>query len=310
MAMGNEPSPRARSASVFHGLFTRQAIPWLDALGVEQRRTGAGPGRSRGPAGNEEEMAAAEDAHLEITWLGDSPDESWWIGQLEQMFNVTITLDGTARFDGERERIIVAAGEFPDTGAPCCLNTLTLYEDQVIRSLPEDMLRTHAPDYARAMDERYPDLDDLRGAGHGRRADGDGRHRRELDGVGVPPVHPQGLAGRAGRGAAGLRRDQAPRPGTRHPLLRERRADPGLAGEPAGRLPRRRSGRQRQERHDPVRRAGLALQLVAVGGDPGRAGRAGTWTATTTSTASCTSPTSARASGSSRSWWRAGGTWG
>ena len=72
------------------------------------------------------------------------------------MFNVTITLDGTARFDGERERIIVAAGEFPDTGAPCCLNTLTLYEDQVIRSLPEDMLRTHAPDYSRAMDERYP----------------------------------------------------------------------------------------------------------------------------------------------------------
>ena len=107
-------------------------------------------------ASGEEEAAMAEDAHLEITWLGDSPDESWWIGQLEEMFNVTITLDGTARFDGERERIIVAAGEFPDTGAPCCLNTLKLYEDQVIRSLPEEMLRTHAPDYSRAMDERYP----------------------------------------------------------------------------------------------------------------------------------------------------------
>lgn len=102
------------------------------------------------------EEAAAGDGHLEITWLGDTPDESWWIGQLEEMFDVTITLNGVARFDGEAERIMVAAGEFPDTGAPCCLNTLTLYEDQVIRGLPEDMLRANAPDYARAMDERYP----------------------------------------------------------------------------------------------------------------------------------------------------------
>lgn len=102
------------------------------------------------------EEAAAGDGHLEITWLGDTPDESWWIGQLEEMFDVTITLNGVARFDGEAERIMVAAGEFPDTGAPCCLNTLTLYEDQVIRGLPEEMLRANAPDYARAMDERYP----------------------------------------------------------------------------------------------------------------------------------------------------------
>lgn len=102
------------------------------------------------------EEAAAGDGHLEITWLGDTPDESWWIGQLEEMFDVTITLNGVARFDGEAERIMVAAGEFPDTGAPCCLNTLTLYEDQVIRGLPEAMLRANAPDYARAMDERYP----------------------------------------------------------------------------------------------------------------------------------------------------------
>lgn len=108
------------------------------------------------PAAGEEEAAAAGDAHMEITWLGDTPGESWWIGQLEEMFNVTITLNGVARFDGEAERIMVAAGEFPDTGAPCCLNTLTLYEDQVIRSLPEEMLRAAAPDYARAMDERYP----------------------------------------------------------------------------------------------------------------------------------------------------------
>lgn len=108
------------------------------------------------PAAGEEEAAAAGDAHMEITWLGDTPGESWWIGQLEEMFNVTITLNGVARFDGEAERIMVAAGEFPDTGAPCCLNALTLYEDQVIRSLPEEMLRAAAPDYARAMDERYP----------------------------------------------------------------------------------------------------------------------------------------------------------
>lgn len=108
------------------------------------------------PAAGEGEEAAAGDAHLEITWLGDTPDESWWIGQLEEMFNVTITLNGVARFDGEAERIMVAAGEFPDTGAPCCLTTLTLYEDQVIRSLPEEMLRAAAPDYARAMDDRYP----------------------------------------------------------------------------------------------------------------------------------------------------------
>ena len=106
------------------------------------------------PAAGEGEEAAAGDAHMEITWLGDSPDESWWIGQLEEMFNVTITLNGVARFDGEAERIMVAGGEFPDTGAPCCLNTPTLYEEQVIRSLPEEMLRSNAPDYARAMDDR------------------------------------------------------------------------------------------------------------------------------------------------------------
>ena len=103
-----------------------------------------------------EEEATSTDSHLEISWLGDSPGESWWVGQLEEMFNVTITLDGTPRMGGEQEQIIVAAGEFPDTGAPCCLDDHTLYKDQVIRGLPDEMLRSHAPDYSRAMDERYP----------------------------------------------------------------------------------------------------------------------------------------------------------
>ena len=93
---------------------------------------------------------------LDISWLGYSRDESWWIDQLEEMFNVSINLNGTPRHDGDQELVIVASGEFPDTGAPCCLNTFNLYENQVIRSLPEEMLRTHAPDFTHAMDQRYP----------------------------------------------------------------------------------------------------------------------------------------------------------
>lgn len=102
------------------------------------------------------ETTTVDDAHMEISWLGDSPGESWWLGQLEEMFNVTINLNGVARFDGEAEQIMVAAGEFPDTGAPCCLKASTLYEDQVTRGLPAGMLRANAPNYSRAMEDRFP----------------------------------------------------------------------------------------------------------------------------------------------------------
>jgi hypothetical protein len=50
---------------------------------------------------------------------------------------------------------MMASGEFPDTGAPFDLDTLLLYQDQVIRSVPETMIREHAPAYSRAMDSRY-----------------------------------------------------------------------------------------------------------------------------------------------------------
>ena len=265
-------------------------------------------------AAGEEEAAMAEDAHLEITWLGDSPDESWWIGQLEEMFNVTITLDGTARFDGERERIIVAAGEFPDTGAPCCLTTLTLYEDQVIRSLPEDMLRTHAPDYSRAMDERYPAIwtiykaADMEGEQMAMGAIAEGSmasvfhlftRKDWLDALGVELPDYDETKTFLARGIHYYENDALTLDWLENLLVAYR------DGDPDG------NGKNDTIPYGAYTQGARPFGSWPWGSDPGRTGRADhePGPQPTTWTASCTSPTSAHASGSSRSWWRAGGTW-
>ena len=95
---------------------------------------------------------------MEITWLG-AGEETWWITELEERFNVDIQLNGVARHDSEAEQITIAAGEFPDTGAPgwgSIDEKRKLYDEAVIRSIPESALRANAPNYSKAMDTRYP----------------------------------------------------------------------------------------------------------------------------------------------------------
>ena len=104
-------------------------------------------------AGDEE----ASGQPMEITWMGDSPEKTWWHGQLEEMFNVKITTNGVGFADGEAQEIMVASGEIPDTfNIGGYAKTHELYEDGVIRSVPEKMFRQYAPNYSSGMDRNFP----------------------------------------------------------------------------------------------------------------------------------------------------------
>ena len=103
--------------------------------------------------GSDEGTEGADQA-LEISWLGNPAEESWWELELERMFNVTITPNGVGRMDGEAQQIMLAAGEFPDTGAPY-LNQFEMLEDGVTQSISRDTLSANAPNFMKAM-EYYP----------------------------------------------------------------------------------------------------------------------------------------------------------
>ena len=131
-----------RRASLFLGMAALLAVP----LGVGAAGQAAGEG-----------SAAMDDLsnHLEISWLGNPAEKPWWQGELERMFNVTIVPNGVGKFQVDKQQIIVAAGEMPDTGV-YFVDSKVMYQDGVIRSAPESMFREYAPNYVKAVDSAYP----------------------------------------------------------------------------------------------------------------------------------------------------------
>ena len=131
-----------RRASLFLCMAALLAVP----LGVGAAGQAAGEG-----------AAAVGDLsnHLEISWLGNPAEKPWWQGELERMFNVTIVPNGVGKFQVDKQKIIVAAGEMPDTGV-YFVDSKVMYQDGVIRSAPESMFREYAPNYVKAVDSAYP----------------------------------------------------------------------------------------------------------------------------------------------------------
>jgi len=101
-------------------------------------------------AGGQESTAA--DEKVTINWMCQF-EEAWVFDFLEDKFNVEINSNGIYINDSERVSVMLAAGEFPDVG-PLFENALELYEDGVTRAIPDEMIRTHAPDIAKIYD-RY-----------------------------------------------------------------------------------------------------------------------------------------------------------
>lgn len=100
-------------------------------------------------AGDQEGSASGE--KMTITWMCQY-EEAWAFDMLEEKFNVEIVPNGIYVNDSERVSVMLAAGEFPDFG-PLWENAIEIWEDGVTRSIPKDMIRTYAPDLAKAYDQ-------------------------------------------------------------------------------------------------------------------------------------------------------------
>jgi len=95
---------------------------------------------------------------LDITWLGffcaGLPDEFWAKTVIEEMFNVNVTIpDVDANADIQKVNLMVASGEMPDFFAYWPNDVHAWFEQEVTRSIPIEVIRKAAPNYAQVMDE-------------------------------------------------------------------------------------------------------------------------------------------------------------
>lgn len=108
------------------------------------------------------EISFSTSLGVNATELTDNPVISW----LEEKYNITIELVRILQTDAEQTNLLLAAGDAPDA--------FYFYKDPaemakqgIIRSIPEEMIREHAPDIAAFMDEnpvgwtmsRMPDVE-------------------------------------------------------------------------------------------------------------------------------------------------------
>ena len=110
------------------------------------------------------QQGGAADASMVITWHGDGGQEmgietgedTWATDEIEKLFNVDIQANMINTNDEEKVNLMLAAGEFPDTGA-LWGNMIDHYNEGYIRSIPVAMIRKYMPNYSKLMDEDYPD---------------------------------------------------------------------------------------------------------------------------------------------------------
>ena len=113
--------------------------------------------------------AGTEDAaadRMVITWLGpygpvgemgeEGEGDSWATRHFEERFNVDIQGNGIGSNEGEKVQIMLASGEFPDTGA-LWGRGIDHYNDGIIRPIPVAMIREHMPNYTKRLDSQFPD---------------------------------------------------------------------------------------------------------------------------------------------------------
>lgn len=95
---------------------------------------------------------------LDISWLGffcaGLPQEFWAKSVIEEKFNVKLTVpDVDSNADMQKVNLMVASGEMPDFFANVNTYVQSWFNEGVTRSIPVDIIRKAAPNYAKVMDE-------------------------------------------------------------------------------------------------------------------------------------------------------------
>jgi hypothetical protein len=101
---------------------------------------------------------------FEITWLMEEQEEeeegvsSWFRQIVEQRFNVAI-VPASLEITGDYRELLafLASGQFPDCGmvGSMVLDPYAMWNGNLIRTLPEEMIRTYMPNYSKFLDEEY-----------------------------------------------------------------------------------------------------------------------------------------------------------
>ena len=104
---------------------------------------------------------------MEITWIGETsigeagsvPEDSWVGQQLKQKFpDVRIIPVNVDQWNVDLLKILVSSGDMPDFGYYDRLQreTWNFYKDGATRSIPNAMIREHAPNMSKWYDDRPP----------------------------------------------------------------------------------------------------------------------------------------------------------
>jgi hypothetical protein len=103
-----------------------------------------------GAAGAEEGASAGET--MDITWQFRY-ETSWCLEELNRMFNVNIISNGLWNNDSEAMDLMFASGDIPEVFTRG--DVMEHYQEGLTRSIPNDMIRKHAPNYTANLDN-YP----------------------------------------------------------------------------------------------------------------------------------------------------------
>ena len=109
-----------------------------------------------GAAPTEEEASGP----MEIEWIGSwtysVPEDALVVTMIEERFGVELKLKQVDLNDGDERNLLVSTGELPDVGEFIRgQDPLKMYQDGLMRSIPKQMIRDHAPNMTEHYD-KYP----------------------------------------------------------------------------------------------------------------------------------------------------------
>lgn len=109
-----------------------------------------------GAAPTEEEASGP----MEIEWIGSwtysVPEDALVVTMIEERFGVDLKLKQVDLNDGDERNLLVSTGELPDVGEFIRgQDPLKMYQDGLMRSIPKQMIRDHAPNMTEHYD-KYP----------------------------------------------------------------------------------------------------------------------------------------------------------
>ena len=109
-----------------------------------------------GAAPTEEEASGP----MEIEWIGSwtysVPEDALVVTMIEERFGVDLKLKQVDLNDADERNLLVSTGELPDVGEFIRgQDPLKMYQDGLMRSIPKQMIRDHAPNMTEHYD-KYP----------------------------------------------------------------------------------------------------------------------------------------------------------